>query len=333
MNGHKLTKRKKRIIIIVSSVVLILGITAYLLADRYLIEHLQLNNVFPASTSDEVSAMEGAPASNIGVIQNSTAPSDTDVQNIETGGPSPADTAAITAAPTDVPVVPDEPVIDDWNYVSDTIAIHIEKVERGEGGDKITYYKADVELKDQESLKTALAKNQFGTNIIQDTSVIAEDNAAIFAVNGDYYGFRDNGIIIRNGLLLRDEPTRSALAVYNDGSMQSIDETKTSGAELLKQGVVQTFSFGPVLVLDNVAITDFGKIAVDAWDIENNNPRTGIGMISPNHFIFLVVDGRMSGYSRGMSLIEFAQELRIWDVQKLIIWTEAAPPQCISWEG
>lgn len=49
-----------------------------------------------------------------------------------------------------------------------------------------------------------------------NTSQIAENNNAIFAINGDYYGFRDNGLIIRNGTLYRDivnSPHNEALAI------------------------------------------------------------------------------------------------------------------------
>ncbi|MEN6460715.1 MAG: phosphodiester glycosidase family protein, partial [Syntrophomonas sp.] len=41
--------------------------------------------------------------------------------------------------------------------------------------------------------------------------------------------------------------------------------------------------------------------------IDNSNPRTGIGMIAPNHYVFIVVDGRADGYSKGMTLSQFAE--------------------------
>lgn len=201
-------------------------------------------------------------------------------------------------------------VSDDWNYSSDDVTISIEKVETGSGEDKITYFIADVTLKKAESLCSAFAKNQFGTNIIEDTSVIAEENNAVFAINGDYYGFRDDGVIIRNGQLFRDEPVRDALAFYSDGTMDTYDETEISSSELLKNGVLNTLSFGPVLVKDGVAVSDFAKTSIDKnignRSIQSANPRTGIGMISANHFVFAVVDGRKANYSRGMTLTEFA---------------------------
>jgi exopolysaccharide biosynthesis protein len=48
--------------------------------------------------------------------------------------------------------------------------------------------------------------------------------------------------------------------------------------------------------------TNFGN-----HSIQGSNPRTGIGIIDENHFVFIVVDGRSPGYSKGVTLTEFAQ--------------------------
>lgn len=199
---------------------------------------------------------------------------------------------------------------DDWSYKDDHIAIEITKQEQGSGSDLITYYVADVQLSDASYLQTALANNQFGRNIVDYTTSIAEDNNAILAINGDYYGFRSDGIIIRNGLLLRDEGVRTGLAIYRDGTVRSYDETQVSGEQLIADGVLHTLSFGPVLVENGEAYTDFDHVTVDTnfgnRSIQNSNPRTGFGYIAPNHYVWVVVDGRSEGYSRGMTLNEFA---------------------------
>ncbi len=130
------------------------------------------------------------------------------------------------------------------------------------------------------------------------------------AVNGDYYGARDDGIIIRNGVLYRDAPARTGLALYQDGTMETYDETETSAEELLAAGVWNTFSFGPALLEDGSIVEGIDSYEADAdpkHPIQGTNPRTGIGMISANHFVFVVVDGRSPGYSRGVTLTEFAQ--------------------------
>lgn len=200
---------------------------------------------------------------------------------------------------------------DDWNYSSADTTIQITKVETGSGSDKITYYVADVQLEQASLLQSAFAKNAFGRNITENTSTIAEANNAIFAINGDYYGFRDDGVIIRNGTLYRDEPTRDALALLSDGTMKSYNEEQLSSSDLLAEGVTQTYSFGPTLVKDGAIADDFDKVVIDTnfgnRSIQGSNPRTGIGMIAPNHYVFVVVDGRKENYSKGMTLSEFAQ--------------------------
>lgn len=203
-----------------------------------------------------------------------------------------------------------EATYDDWSYTRDDLEIKIEKVENGSGENKVTYFVADVQVKDTSNLYSAFAKNKFGRNIVETTSTIAEENDAIFAINGDYYGFRENGILIRNGVVYRDEAAREGLAFYEDGTMKTYDETSTSAEELLAQGVIDTFSFGPSLLEDGKAIDDFTNVKIDKnmgnSSIQNSNPRTGVGIISPNHYVFVVVDGRKEGYSKGMTLNEFA---------------------------
>lgn len=41
--------------------------------------------------------------------------------------------------------------------------------------------------------------------------------------------------------------------------------------------------------------------------IQGTQPRTGLGMIEPNHFVAVAFDGRSSGYSSGVTMSQFAQ--------------------------
>jgi len=203
------------------------------------------------------------------------------------------------------------PTITDDSYVADGISITIEEVSTGSGNDRITYYVADVVLSDATSLRSAFAENAFGTNIVEFTSDIARDNGAVFAVNGDYYGFRDTGIMIRNGIPFRDEGTRTGLAIYRDGTMAIYDETQTTADDLVAAGVWNTLSFGPALLDGGDVVDRIEHVEVDGYlgkrSIQGQQPRTGVGMIEAGHFVFVVVDGRSPGYSEGMSMTEFAE--------------------------
>ena len=201
--------------------------------------------------------------------------------------------------------------VTDTGYESDDADVTISTVVTGTGDDTVTYYVADVTLTDATALRSAFAKNTFGENITETTSDIAADNNAIFAINGDYYGFRDTGIVIRNGVVYRDEGARQGLAFYLDGSVQVYDETTTTAAELLAAGVWNTVSFGPAIVEDGAVVDGIEDVEIDTnvgnHSIQGDQPRTAIGVIDDNHLVFVVVDGRSPGYSAGVTLTGLAE--------------------------
>lgn len=188
--------------------------------------------------------------------------------------------------------------------------IKVTKVTTGNGNDTVTYYVADVTLTDATQLRSAFADNSFGENIIENTSTIAEENDAAFAINGDYYGFRDSGIVIRNGVVYRDEGARTGLAFYKDGTVRVYDETATTAEQLVADGVWNTLSFGPAIVEDGAEVAGIDSVEIDTnfgnHSIQGNQPRTAIGVVDTNHLVFVVVDGRSTGYSKGVTLPELA---------------------------
>ena len=168
-----------------------------------------------------------------------------------------------------------------------------------------TIYVADVQLTDSSYLKTALAQGSYGRNVTQKTSEIAESVNAVLAINGDYYGAQEKGYVIRNGELYRDTAIENQedLVIYEDGSFGIINESDVAAQELIEKGAVQTLSFGPALVQN-------GKITVsqneEVGQAMASNPRTAIGIIDDNHYVFVVSDGRTSE-SEGLSLYELAE--------------------------
>mgnify|MGYP000845004137 FL=1 len=135
-------------------------------------------------------------------------------------------------------------------------------------------YVADITLDSAQSLKTAFASDTYGKNVTETTSQIASEKNAILSINGDYYGAREDGYVIRNGVVYRDEAgSEDVLCIYADGSMKVVDPSTVTAQELVNQGVWQAFSFGPGLVSE-------GKVSVST-DAEvgramASNPRTAI---------------------------------------------------------
>ena len=173
-------------------------------------------------------------------------------------------------------------------------------------------YVADVLLTSAEYLKTAFAEDTYGKNITEKTSTMAEANNAVLAVNGDYYGVQESGYVIRNGVVYRDNGNgNDILCLYADGRMEVVDSDEYTAEELAAQGVWQAFCFGPGLLEDGlVTVTEDQEVGKSMA----SNPRTAIGMITNNHYVFVVSDGR-THESEGLSLYELAQFMQTLGVQ------------------
>lgn len=175
--------------------------------------------------------------------------------------------------------------------------------------DDTTIYVADVYLASGNSIATYLAKGIYGKNVVENASVIAKEARATLAINGDYYGVRTSGYVIRNGILLRStkrSDDQEDLAIFKNGSMSIVKEGDYTAQQLLDSGAVQVLSFGPGLVENSVNVVSDSKEVVQA---KSNNPRTAIGYVSGNHYIFVVADGR-TDESTGISLYELAEFMK-----------------------
>ena len=164
-------------------------------------------------------------------------------------------------------------------------------------------YVADIVVSSSEYIKTAFANDYYGKNVTDKTSSIAQQNNAILAINGDYYGARESGYVIRNGVVYRDtNDGKDLLCVYADGTMKIVNSGEKSAQELVNEGVWQAFSFGPALVENNQIDV---SVNAEVGKAMASNPRTAVGMIDTCHYVFVVSDGRTSE-SKGLSLYQLA---------------------------
>ena len=241
------------------------GLTAYLLLDSFVIPEVY--------EKDVTQAEELSPAENTDSSFEYAPDSDEYAQDTDNEEAKAEDS--------------DEPVIQVETYrVNDT-----------------NIYVADILFPSVEYVKTAFAQDTYGRKITATTSDTAMENNALLAINGDFYGARERGYVIRNGILYRDTPSdEDVLCIYKDGRMEIIDPNKVTAQELIENGAWQAFSFGPGLLED-------GEILVDTRDEVGlamaSNPRTAIGMIDTNHYVFVVSDGRTSD-NEGLRLYELA---------------------------
>lgn len=182
------------------------------------------------------------------------------------------------------------------SHQDDNLRIVINKVQTND----VTYFVADVWVKQIDILKTAFAENSYGRGGHEMPLDIADEQNAVFAVTGDYYGARKEGVVVRNGQLYRDVMSDNVCILRRDGTLAVYQKGDISTVNCLDDSIWQAWAFGPALVKDGaVCDTSGSKIKV-------KNPRCAIGYYAPGHYCFIVVDGRQKGYSEGMTLDELA---------------------------
>lgn len=273
---------KKHLWAICFSVVLV-AFSTYIALDTFVISSAYNNNATSMNTSMFSTIRESAGDDNKTATQSTDSLSSN--SNTESGSQSETSSKSDNS---------------DADYSDDNITIKM--TEYYENNTKI--YVADVTVSSAEYLKTAFASDTYGKNVTDTTSSIAKSNNAILAINGDYYGVQQSGYVIRNGIVYRDTAKGSdVLCIYANGTMEVVSDSEYTADELVKKGVWQAFTFGPALV-ENSTVTvgendEVGRAMA-------SNPRTAIGMIDTNHFVFVVSDGRTSE-SSGLSLYELGQ--------------------------
>ncbi|MEA4870838.1 hypothetical protein SDC9_81855 [bioreactor metagenome] len=184
-----------------------------------------------------------------------------------------------------------------YSYQTDAVRIAINRVQEN----SVTYFVADIYLKNIDALKTAFAKGKYGKNIYDFPLTTATENSAVFAVTGDYYSARSQGIVVRNGTLYRDVPNTDVCVLYNDGELKTYDSANFNLSDAMARGIWQAWSFGPPLLDENG-----GKLSEFNSTLTDRHPRSAIGYYAPGHYCFVIVDGRQKGYSIGMNLTELS---------------------------
>lgn len=195
-----------------------------------------------------------------------------------------------------------------YQYFDERLAVQIQ----ARYSENLAYFVCDIQLADPTALHTALSQDKLKGRF-EKTSTMASRHSAVLAINGDGYYMHSEGIIIRDGVLLRARNSgRHLLAVDSQGDLTVIasrkgEKPKMLSKELLSSGVTQTWEFGPELVRGGEAVPMPTKFKLIAVRDSQKEPRTAIGQIGPLHYVVIVVDGRKKGYSNGISLADLQQ--------------------------
>ena len=214
----------------------------------------------------------------------------------------------------------DKVVSTDTSYTSQNLSIQISHHQYDSGkidnshdgsyakyGSQISYTLADIYIGDITCFQTAFAQDTYGIGYTEKLTDMSARMKSILSVNGDSYSnnrHRDNGTIIRNGVIYRSQQSGEETCVLNwDGTMDIYQPGQVDEQKLIGRGAYQSWIFGPSLLDAN------GKANDKFWTwsyIRRSHPRTAIGYFEPGHYCLLLVDGRQKT-SRGMFLDEMAK--------------------------
>ncbi len=189
-----------------------LALTGYLLADSFL-----LRSAYQTDAAADTDAAFAAAQSNLEDGETSTAAASSDASGNRGKKHMHAGKNQLTGKTSPAAETETASVADTADYSSEDVSITLE--EYTVEGTQV--YVADVTVSSAASLKTAFAENTYGRNITATTSEMAEENNAILAINGDFYGTQERGIVIRNGVLYSETPNEDVCAIYTDGSMET----------------------------------------------------------------------------------------------------------------
>ncbi len=209
--------------------------------------------------------------------------------------------------------------LNEWEYQDDTIHVTIrEDVEVLDTG-KTAYWVADVTISDASQLRTAAAAKDFSSTRQLECDLIAKRVNAVVAINGDYYNGaerREKAFTIRQGVLYQDnldpEGPKSSLMdvllIDEDGNFHGVHQpTRGTLSDTIDgKKIINSFSFGPILVENGVMVEDFSSTGT--WmnmAYDRRAQRMCLCQVDDLHYKLICCAAPTHGYI-GMTVYEFA---------------------------
>lgn len=209
-----------------------------------------------------------------------------------------------------------------WLYAHQDLRIEIvRRTDLSKKSEPKLWFEADLFVRpgSEEFLRTFCFGQDLDSRERTEPELIARDNKLAFAINTDYYLYRvlrnarkkvmTVGVVLRGGEVLYDDPARKdvriipnrdILAIYPDGRMEVYAYNGATAKELKRKGAWDVLCFGPVLLLGGQPTEQMARIDKRL----GNEPRSGIGMVEPGHYVAIVMQGR-SAESKGCKLTYF----------------------------
>lgn len=199
----------------------------------------------------------------------------------------------------------------DTEYEDESIQVQIYSADRKPKSSltKITAHWAHIKIADPSQLRTAMSNDSYYDETLAYPWHMAEEVNAIVACNGDFMKYKYNvGYVVKQGVFYRDalDGTRDILIIDDRGDFHVVIKAtseqmavRLQELEAAGRQAVNTFSFGPVLVLDGV-IQDTTMMEFESHIATQ---RIVIAQLGELEYAIIEVDG---GDGSGMNMQELA---------------------------
>ena len=190
---------------------------------------------------------------------------------------------------------------DGKGYQDASLQVAIEEMRRYD----TTILVARVTIADPSQLRTGMAA-KFGTSRDVPAAKLAKRYNAVLAINGDYFNFDSKGYVLRHGKLYRDNPREGGdvLLIDDSGDLHIIRNATSESIAAFTGTVVNSFSFGPALVLDGQALPIAENQMVAS---EKPTQRMVIGQTGPLSYVCVATEGPENPGSVGLTLAQAAE--------------------------
>ncbi len=212
-----------------------------------------------------------------------------------------------------------------WIYLSGDLQIVISLYE--DRSIPLEWFETDIIVRNGEAFRTVMTNPDRPGKNFRYPYDIARDEKFVLAFSDDFYGNRmvkdsneKPGLIIREGRVVSEEtnkktghhlPNLDMMVQFPDGSLRVYECNEKTAPELLEMGAVNVFSFGPILIRDG----EINELVYQYF--KSIEPRHALGMIEPNHYLLLSVQGRRKD-SEGTNLQRVAEIMQARGVKEAL---------------
>ena len=193
-----------------------------------------------------------------------------------------------------------------WYFDETILTINWKEVIKGS-----VYTFTEVKIAHPSQFRRYLAGDAFSSPKQYTPSSMAASVNAVAAMNGDFYKFRNMGIVVYRGELYRSQSTLlDTCFVDSNGDMHFVKRGELADGQAILRYIEEndinfSLAFGPVLIED-------GKIVVPntyrIGEINNRYARSAICQLGPCHYLMLASSAE-NGYESVPTISNFANTL------------------------